>query len=409
MDHRQLQKTIESFDTEKFEHAEQFLLHVLQQIIQHKGIDILGGRLWRLESAPAAYRLVAQLGALRHIRKDFVLTVAEYPPFLQLGTERTIVSNETNEYLRGRGITTYSATGVGEKVHAEGKRLYEYILTFNTNLAREEEAPALDIISMTVSRMLRSRRQELKSATLEKELEKARMIQQSILPEPELRFHHYDIYGISLPDRSVGGDFFDYVISSEKDRVDIVIGDAATKGIPAAVQALYASGALRMGAMHNIKVSTLVRNLNALVHQAFPDESFLTLVLAELTDDSQGLCVYVNAGHTRPLLCRGKSGKVEVLNPTGTIVGPFADQKFRRESVLIGKDDILLLSTDGVTEAMSSSRREYSEKRLMKRLAALRRKTAKEIALGILDDVARFSSSGKYNDDRTLVAIKREG
>lgn len=407
IDHRQLHKTIESFDVGTFDSSDRFLMHVLEQIVKHDSIAIKGGRLWKLDLAHRSYRLIAQAGTVQKIREGFVLKVSEYPPFKRLAQERTIVSSETKLYFRKKGIVKYSATGVGEIISLERERLYEFILTFNTNLDHKQVAPAFDIISMTVIRMLRSHRSERQSTLHEKELDKARRIQQSILPDPHLQFHNYDVYGVSAPDRKVGGDFFDFILSPENDRLDIVIGDAASKGIPAAVQALYVSGAFRMGAENNLKLSTLVRKVNALVHRAFPNESFLTLVVAELADDAQGLCVYVNAGHSTPILVRSRTRKAEYLKATGTIVGPFTEQVFRRESIVLSKGDILLLYTDGISEAMNASRHLYGEKRLIATTRKLRRRSARRIALGILDDVEHFGHRSKYRDDKTIVVVKR--
>jgi sigma-B regulation protein RsbU (phosphoserine phosphatase) len=409
IDHRELHKTIESFDVGTFDSSDHFLTHVLEQIVKHDNIAIKGGRLWKLDSAHRAYCLIAQVGTVQKIREGFVLKVLEYPPFKRLALERTIVSNETKRYFRKKGIVKYSATGVGEIIPVGRDRLYEFILTFNTDLDRKHVAPTFDIISMTATRMLRSHRSERKTAQFEKELDKAREIQQSILPEKSLRFHHYEIFGTLVADKIVGGDFFDYIVSPENDRVDIAIGDAASKGISAAVQALYVSGALRMGTAYQTKISTLVRNINTLVHHAFKDERFLTLFVAELTDDSQGLCVYVNAGHNSPLLSRAKTGAVEQLGATGTIIGPFPDQLFRRESIMLNKGDVLLLYTDGVSEAMDASRKQYSEKRLARKLRELRKRSAREIARLILADVQKFNAKSKYVDDKTVVVIKRVG
>lgn len=407
MNQRQLHKTIESFDSRKFDSSEELLTHVLHQIVQNDRIEIQGGRVWKLSASKFAYELVAQVGAMEKIKPHFTVKIDEYRMFKILTKHRTIVAKETNAYLRSKGIIKYSATGVGEIVKVKGLDLYRYVMSFNTDLTYDQVAPTLNIIGMAVTSMLRSRRIERKSAQLEKDLDKARDIQRSILPEHELRFHNYEIFGVSLADRVVGGDFFDYIVSDQNDRVSIVIGDAASKGISAAVQALYVSGALRMGASYQTKITALIRNINTLVHRTFSDDRFLTLFYAELTDDKQGLCIYVNAGHSSPILYRARINTTEMLESTGNIIGPFPDQSFRSEGIMIEKGDILLLFTDGVSEAMDSTGNQYTERRLIEKLSELKNKSPKDIAGSLLEDVQKFSAKSKYSDDKTMVVIKR--
>ena len=407
MNQRQLHKTIESFDSRKFDSSEELLTHVLHQIVQNDRIEIQGGRVWKLSASKFVYELVAQVGAMEKIKPHFSVKVDEYRMFKILTKHRTIVAKETNAYLRSKGIIKYSATGVGEIVKVKGIDLYRYVMSFNTDLTHDQVAPTLNIIGMAVTSMLRSRRIERKSAQLEKDLDKARDIQRSILPEHELRFHNFEIFGVSLADRVVGGDFFDYIVSDQNDRVSIVIGDAASKGISAAVQALYVSGALRMGASYQTKITALIRNINTLVHRTFSDDRFLTLFYGELTNDKQGLCIYVNAGHSSPILYRAQTNTTEMLESTGNIIGPFPDQVFRSEGTMIAKGDILLLFTDGVSEAMDAVGNQYTEKRLTEKLAELKNRTPKDIAGLLLEDVQKFSAKSKYSDDKTVVVIKR--
>ena len=407
MNQRQLYKTIESFDSTKFDSSEELLTHVLHRIVQTDSIEIQGGRVWKLNSSKYAYELVTQAGAVDKIKPHFVVKVDEYRMFKILPKHRTVVAKETNSYLRSKGILKYSATGVGEIVKLKGADLYRYVMSFNTDLTHEQVAPTLNIIGIAVTSMLRSRHIERKSAQLEKDLDKAREIQRSILPEHELRFHNYELFGVSVADKVVGGDFFDYIVSDEKDRVSIAIGDAASKGISAAVQALYVSGALRMGASYQTKIPALIRRINTLVHRTFTDDRFLTLFYGELIEDKQGLCVYVNAGHPNPILYRSKTDTTESLGSTGNIIGPFPDQIFHSEGIMISKGDILLLFTDGVTEAMDGAGSQYTEKRLIERLMEFKHQKAKDIARLILEDVQKFSSKSKYSDDKTVVVIKR--
>ncbi len=407
MNQRSLYKTIESFDSKKFSSTEEMLAHIIHQIVSNDRIEIRGGRVWKLDASKFSYEVIAQHGVVEKIKPHFSIKVDEYKMFKQIALHRTIVAKETNEYLRSKGILKYSATGVGEVVNVKGVDLYQYILSFNTDVQHENVAPTLNIISLAVTSMMKNRKIERSTSQLQKDLDKAREIQKSILPAHELQFHNYEMFGISIADRIVGGDFFDYIMSEEKDRVGIVIGDAASKGISAAVQALYVSGALRMGASYQTKISNLIHNINELVHHTFSDDRFLTLFYAELTNDQKGLCVYVNAGHSSPIVYRAATRTTEFLEATGNIVGPFPKQLYRSEGIMLAKGDIMLLYTDGVSEAMDTLGIQYSEGRLAAKLIEYRNEKAQNIARLLVEDVQIHNAKSKYSDDKTIVVVKR--
>ena len=407
MNQRALYKTIESFDSKKFSSTDEMLTHIIHQIVSTDRIEIKGGRVWKLDPAKQAYEMIAQQGDVERIKPHYTLKVDEYKTFRLLAQHRTMVAKETNEYLRSKGILKYSATGIGDLVTVKDVPLYPYILSFNTDVAPEHIVPTLNIISLAVTTLVKNRRMERSTSQLQKDLDKAREIQRSILPAHELHFHNYEMFGISMADRIVGGDFFDYIVSPEKDRVGIVIGDAASKGISAAVQALYVSGALRMGASYQTKISNLIHNINDLVHHTFTEDRFLTLFYAELTNDLKGLCVYVNAGHSSPIVYRAATRTTEMLDATGNIIGPFPDQHYRSEGIMLAKGDIMLLYTDGVSEAMDNLGMQYSEKRLADKLVKHRSEKAQNIARLILEDVQIHSAKSKYSDDKTIVVVKR--
>jgi len=168
-------------------------------------------------------------------------------------------------------------------------------MSFNTDLTHDQIAPTLNIIGIAVTSMLKSRHIERKSAQIEKDLDKAREIQRSILPEHELRFHNYEMFGVSVADRVVGGDFFDYIVSDDNDRVSIVIGDRRAKEFlqPFKRCTFPAPSAWA----HRTKQKSLHSSGTSI--RSFTGRSAMTgslLFLCRLINDKHGLCVYVNAG-----------------------------------------------------------------------------------------------------------------
>ena len=416
MEQRKLYKTIESFIKKApiFETDEELLKYVLDEIIQNEDIDIIGGRIWKLNSQKTAYKLIEQIGDVDLIEDRYKVNVDKYPIFKKIGKCRTIIAEETDEYLITKGIYHYSATGVGERYklrcHEKPQELYflyQYLIALNAKSLNDELLNDMNIISATLGSVIRSKNIESREKENIVELEKASEIQKNILPEHELEFGNYEIFGISVPDRIVGGDFFDYIKTGDEYKLGIAIGDAASKGISAAAQALYVSGALKMGVEYDVTTTSLMKKINNLVFETFPYERFVTLFYCELFKDKKGLCVYVNAGHNLPVHVYSESGKVEDFVTTGPVLGISPDQKYYAESFNLELNDIIVLYTDGITEAANNNFDFYGDDRLRKLLVENRKKSAKEICELVIQDVQVFCAQGKYEDDKTIVVIKR--
>ncbi len=408
MDQHRLYNTIRSLGDKKFSSDEQLLAHVIENIVRNEEIAIRGGRIWKFDSSNGTYRLLRQYGDIELIDRNFRLRVADNPIFLQLHRKGTLVATESNRYLRNRGIRRFTATGVGEKLTWKGQPVYQYVFAINADHMKGGMTYALNIIGSALTSALRNRKFESKASLLEADLDKASAIQRSILPAHELRFFQYDLYGVSIAERIVGGDFFDYLVPPEdRDRLGVVIADAASKGMSAAAQALYVSGALRMGIGFNTKISALIGRVNQLVHRTFTTEQFISMVYAEILNSENGLVLYVNAGHSTPIILRAETDQADRLEATGQILGPFPAEKYRANFTIMHKGDILLLYTDGITEAHDESGHLFGEQRLINLLRLHKAKSPKEICQHILQEVQTYCRNAEYSDDRTLVVVKR--
>lgn len=415
MDQKKLYRTLENVlkEAPKIGKEDELLSYVLEQIINNEEIRIIGGRLWKLNDDKDKYILLDQKGDVALVEKNYQVAVAKYPMFKKVGLYRSVIAEETDEHLIEKGIYQYSATGVGyrfklkDALDGEPYFLYEYLFALNAKSLDGNLLNTLNIISMTLNSILKARYIESTAKENIEELEKAREIQKSILPEHELKFGNYEMFGVSMPDKIVGGDFFDYLESEDKERVGIAIGDAASKGFSAAAQALYVSGALRMGAEYQTKMTAMVSKINNLVYETFPFERFVTLFYCELITDKKGLCQYVNAGQNPPLFYKSQLKTVDTLGTTGPVLGPAPYQKYSSDSINFRKNDILLLYTDGIVEATNENFEFFGEERLKESLMKNKEFTPKEICELITQDVALFSANGVYSDDRTLVVIKR--
>jgi sigma-B regulation protein RsbU (phosphoserine phosphatase) len=408
MDQKKLYKTVETIASQSFESEKDMLIAVLKQIVGQKETNITGGRIWQLNVQKEAYKLFYQTGNIERINPGFSLTIKDYPVFDLIARERTILGNETNAILRKKGIFKYSASGVGDKIKIRDKFYYEYLLALNSDEIDEELRYTLNIIATALTSQIKQRKYSVRAKTFKADLDKARELQKSILPEHEYRFHNYEIFGITSPAEIVGGDFFDYLeVGDDNQRLGVVVGDAASKGVSAAAEAMYISGAIRMASSFEIKISPLMKRINQLVNKIFADDKFASLFYGELSDDKSGLFLFANAGHNPPIFIRSNFETIMKLDPTGPVIGPTPNAKYGVGNINFFKGDILVIYSDGVIDSTDQDFNYYGEERFINKLKTLKDKTVKEIAYTVLEDVIKFSKKGKYNDDKSLVVIKR--
>jgi phosphoserine phosphatase RsbU/P len=408
MEPKKLYKTVETIASKNFSSNTEMLISVIRELIDIFSINLTGGRVWELNSENGVYNLLFQTGKVDRIDDGFSIKIAEYPIFDMISKERTVVDNETNMILRSKGIFKYSASGVGDKIKYDGKSYYEYLLALNSNDINEEFIITLNIIATALTSKIKQRKYHLRARELRADIDKARELQKSILPEHEYKFHNYELFGITDPAEIVGGDFFDYLdIGGDSQRLGVTVGDAASKGVSAAAEAMYISGALRMASNFEINIYPLMKRMNQLVNKIFADDKFASLFYGELTNDKSGLFLYANAGHNPPLFVRKDSDKIIFLDSTGPVLGPAPQAIYTIGNINFSLGDVLLLFSDGVTESANSEFEQFGDDRLRELLLKIKNKSSKEIAYTILEEVIKFSRNGQYSDDKTLVVIKR--
>lgn len=406
MDQRKLHKMVEAIASQSFSSDKEMLVSVVNQIIDNEDIDVIGGRVWQLDLDEEGYKLLFQTGDVNEIPKKFIIKIKEYPIFDFIAKERTILGSETNELLREKGIFKYSASGVGEKLKVDGKFYYEYLLALNSNEIDENLRVNLSIIATALTSQIKQKRSTQSAGLLKAGLDKARELQKSILPEHEYRFFNYEIFGLTDPAEIIGGDFFDYHPISE-DRLGVTVGDAASKGISAAAEAMYISGAIRMASSFEIKIASFMKKTNQLVNKIFADDKFASLFYGEISSDNGGLFLYANAGHNPPFFIKHNSDEIINLNPTGPVLGPVPHAKYTVENINFEKGDVLLIYSDGLIDTTNAETENFGEERLIDILRKVKHLSPKEITYSIVDELIKFSKNGIYTDDKTMVVLKR--
>ncbi|MDQ1265194.1 MAG: PPM-type phosphatase protein [Bacteroidota bacterium] len=407
---RNIYKLVENLTSGIFKNELGLLKSLIKSVVKHKEFEIIGGRVWELCPAEGSYILKYQYGSLPKIPKGYSIQLTDHQEtFSKLIRDRAALNYETDKVLLEKGIQLYSVIGVGDIIKVKGVKYYKYTLGFNAPEILQSFFETLSVISSVVSVALRNMENQARQSRLNRDMVKASEIQKSLLPEHHLRFFDYDIYGICLPDSEVGGDYFDYLKSTGEDdeHLGIVISDAASKGLPAAIQALFVSGAFRMATAFSPKIATLLSRLNTLIFDTFPYERFVTLCYLDLTISSNRLILYANAGHCAPIHYRSEDGKISYLSATGGLLGLVRNQKFKVENLTMKCGDVIALYTDGITEANNSEGKIFGEERLCELIRRNAGETPQNIALNIIEEIQKFTVDSIYSDDKTLVIIKR--
>lgn len=407
---RNTYKLVENLIGNEAKNAVSLLSGLVKDIVDEENFEIVGGRVWEIVPEKKVYTLKFQYGKLNKIPDDYHINLNDQPILEKLTKQRVVLNKETDLILQEKGIELFSIIGVGDIVTINKKRYYTYVLGFNAKQILQSFYETLSIISSVASTALRNLKMLAESEKIRKDLVSASEIQRNLLPDHHIRFNDCDVFGVCLPDNEVGGDYFDYIKNSdtEDERLGIVISDAASKGLPAAIQSLFVSGAIRMGMSYAVRISDLFGRMNSLIYDTFIYEHFVTLFYCELTLSENRLVLYANAGHCAPIHYRPVIDQFKFLGPTGGLLGILPSQKFGVENLRMHPGDILVLYTDGLTEAMSEDKELFGEKRLCDLIRKHKDLTPKELCYLIIEEVQKFTAKSPYTDDRTIVIIKRD-
>ncbi len=408
MKQKKLYRALETVASKKFKNEKELLIEILDRIVDHFEIKITGGRLWKLNIKNECYELLHQTGNVEKINSSFILKLKENPIFEKIAAERTILADETNHYLIEKGIFRYSASGVGEKKSINNKKFYEYMIAVNSEEVNEDLFYSLNVVATLLTSKINDNRLSASQREIFSDLDEAKELQKSILPDHELEFNGYSLFGITVPAKTMSGDYFDYLdFGSESDRLGVIVGDAASKGMSAAAEAMYISGAIRMGVNFEIKISALMSKLNKIINQIFSDDRFTTLFYGEISNNEKGLFLYGNAGHNPPIFYSKRNNSIEYLATTGPLLGPAPNSKYKTDSINFEVGDVLVIFSDGIVEAADTNFDFYEEEKLEKVIRDNIDLSPKELTYKILEDVNKFARDGMYNDDKTIVIIKR--
>jgi sigma-B regulation protein RsbU (phosphoserine phosphatase) len=248
-------------------------------------------------------------------------------------------------------------------------------------------------------------RQVLEKQRIEDQLKVARDVQAGLLPGAPPDLPGYDVAAVNLPTWAIGGDYYDYVPLAGG-RLGLVVADVSGKGIPAALIMATFRAALRTEMRRQGDLPAVAAELNRVVLESRDSSRFVTAVCAVL-DPPSGRLDYVNCGHNPPLLLRGRGGR-ETLQRGGPALGLFAAERYEAGAAALEPGDCLVLYTDGVVEPADALETEFGVERLEGAVRGATGRPAAEALRAVVDATRAFSGREPYDDDFTLVVVRRD-
>ncbi|MCW8849771.1 MAG: PP2C family protein-serine/threonine phosphatase [Melioribacteraceae bacterium] len=273
-----------------------------------------------------------------------------------------------------------------------------YIILFELKSGWEREA-----VSLCLNAVVSSINQKLFNESIKSEIQQAVHIQQSLLPHVDPDISGFEIYGKSIAAELVGGDLYDYFYHGDENSFGVCIGDASGHGLPAALLVRDVVTGLRMGLDPHSSTTHTLKKLNRVIHRSVLSTRFISLFYANI--EANGNMFYINAGHPGPLLYK-KNEFIE-LESTGLIFGALPEIELQKKHATIESGDVLVLFTDGIFETSNYNDELFGIDRLKQTIADNISKNAKDLSKEVFNAAQKFSYSEKWQDDATVVVIKR--
>ncbi len=252
----------------------------------------------------------------------------------------------------------------------------------------------------------------LEQERLQKEMQVAQEIQHTLLPSKFPQVEGYEISTIYRAAKEVGGDYFDFVWVDDH-TLGIVVADVSGKGVPGSLVMTMIRTALRLEARGNKSAADVLAKVNNFVSDDVKKGMFVTIFYIIL-DSKRRIINFASAGHNPMILYRGETKKTYFLNPKGIPVGlnlmeeDSFEKSIRKENIKLKKDDMLVIYTDGITEAMNRSKEQFGEERFLNLIREYGHLSPKDFVEKLEGALSEFTGNAPQNDDITLVAIKEK-
>ncbi|HEY5889732.1 MAG TPA: SpoIIE family protein phosphatase, partial [Acidimicrobiia bacterium] len=259
-------------------------------------------------------------------------------------------------------------------------------------------APAMKVAQLVQDQQVEAKERE----RLNQELQVAALIQQTLLPKELPSINGWSVDAFYRPARAVGGDFYDFV-ELPGHRMAVVIGDVTDKGVPAALVMATCRSMLRAASLRHDSPSAILADVNDGLVDEIPPAMFVTCLYA-IIDTASGEVTLANAGHNLPYV-RSGDGVVE-LRATGMPLGLMSGMPYEEKVYRLQDGDVMVLTSDGITEAHNDDGEMYGFGRLMGRVG--QKSAPGQMVNVLIDDLEKWTGpDAEQEDDITLVVVRR--
>lgn len=280
------------------------------------------------------------------------------------------------------------------ETHLSLRRLRTELQRANDELETRVEERTAQVLQLAVDK-----------GKLERDLQMAREVQASFLPEETPQIPGWEFVVRWRPAREVSGDYYDF-LEGKEGKIGLVIADVAGKGMPAALFMVLTRSTVRASVDLASMPADGIARANRLLCADASGGMFVTLFYATL-DPAAGEVTYVSAGHEPPLLCRAESGELVELWPTGMALGVIPEASFEQRTVQLCSGDLLVLYTDGLTDALDAHEVDFGLGRVQRVVLEHRHGSAVEVVAALEQAVDDHTGSAPPFDDTALLVIRK--
>lgn len=274
------------------------------------------------------------------------------------------------------------------------------------NAYSDDDLAVLQLLTSQVAIIIekvRLHEQVVEKKRIQAQLEVARQVQLELLPSADPTVPNFDVSAYIFPTEEVSGDYYDWVRIFD-DQIGIVVADAVGKGIPAALLMAFLRASLRSSAQTGYAPHIAFARVNDLLHESIDDNRFITAIYGIL-DSTNRTFVFSNAGHNPPLLI-APSGEYRYVEFGDVPLGMFGDSHYHQHFIKFDREQVMVVYTDGITEAANPAGEEYGGERLARRVLDAIHLPARQMIDHVRKGVADFTERKSLDDDGTLFVVK---